>query len=173
MYPEGRVVTRRTRVKQRLSQELWTEQDGRCFWCDGDLTIHSSNGTVFATDATLDHWPISACRDGKLVKDNAVLACRACNNNRENKWKWPRYIEHKRRYNENVRRARERARDAGRDRGTDGQASEPRVIPSRQGIEDQIKPDEGSHSIEAQASICSGAAMEQEARDIGIGGSGE
>ena len=76
-------VEQRWRLKRPVLDAIFEREDGLCFWCDEptvlDRGARSGCRSVLAPNgATIDH--IIPKRDGGPVTvDNAVLACRRCN----------------------------------------------------------------------------------------------
>lgn len=80
----------RSRWKRRRVRALFVAQEGRCFWCDCEMTLERrSRDRLFNHSATLDHVftrgdprRYERALDDQIVR--TVAACYACNNDRGN-----------------------------------------------------------------------------------------
>ena len=66
---------------KQLFEDIFARDRGRCVYC-GVKTLRLRRGLHRSPDrATLDHV-IPKSQGGRLIRENLVLACQACNNER-------------------------------------------------------------------------------------------
>jgi hypothetical protein len=70
-------------MRAKALRELLSERQGwRCYWCGGLTDRPCGPGESNGMTATLEH--LTPLRDGGATdEENCVMACRACNSNRD------------------------------------------------------------------------------------------
>lgn len=67
-------------ARRKLKERLYNEQGGICPYCLGEMTLTQH----FNNSATVDHL-IPKSRGGADLRENFVIACKSCNEDKGNK----------------------------------------------------------------------------------------